>query len=246
MTLRSFIRRLIPHRWNAYDRARKDIVLYTGGRVFQGPFAGMQYFAASGDWTDCAMLLGLYERELTPIVQQAINGRWARVIEVGCAQGYYAIGIALKAPSAVEVFAFEANPDALMEARRKAVANNVDARIVWKGMGDPAALDALQLSARDLLFVDIDGGERDLLNPSRSPSLANCDILVETHDFLDHGISDELKHRFHDTHAVEEIIWRPVQRAEMPYPEATDTHALCVNGRPSQTWLWMQTRSKDA
>ena len=245
MNIRSLLKRFIPYHWSAYYRAKKDIILFTGGRVFQGPFAGMQYFAASGDWTDCAMLLGLYERELTPIIQQAVQGRWTRFIEIGCAQGYYAIGIALKAPSSVEVIAFEANPEALVEARKKAVANNVDERIVWKGTANSEELDGLHLSARDLLFVDIDGGERDLLVPSRSPSLSNCDILVETHDFLDRGISDELKQRFHDTHSIEEIVWRPVQRAEMPYPEATDTHALCVNGRPPLSWLWMEARKKN-
>src|SRR5947209_858143 len=113
--IRNLLRRFLPTKWSAYHRAQKEIILYTGGKVFQGPFAGMQYFAASGDFTDCAMLLGLYERELIPIIEQVVVGRWARFIEIGCAQGYYAVGIALKAPAAVGVIAFESNPDAVVE-----------------------------------------------------------------------------------------------------------------------------------
>jgi len=202
----------------------------------------MQYFASSNDWTDCAMLLGLYERELIPIIEEVAKGKWSRFIEIGCAQGYYAIGIALTAPVGLAIIAFDGNPEAIGEAKRKAAVNKVEQRIEWRGMANLGELQALELNGNDFLLVDIDGGERELLDPERIPALCACDILIETHDFIDPGVSELLKTRFESTHSCLEFTWKPVEKEEIPFPEATALHAQCVNGRPEQKWLWLQPR----
>src|SRR4051794_34670971 len=97
--MRNLLRNILPYRWSAYYRAKREIILYSGGHIVQGPFAGMQYFTRSDDWVDCAMLLGVYERELHPILAEVMAGRCKRFIDVGHAQGYYAVGVAWKSPA---------------------------------------------------------------------------------------------------------------------------------------------------
>lgn len=192
------------------------------------------------------MLLGLYERELTSIIEQVIGGRWSRFIDLGCAQGYYAVGIALKAGSTVAVIAFDSDPKIVVEARRKAAANKVEDRIVWKGAANAEELERLKLGGQDLLFVDIEGYERELLDPKRIPSLTGCDILVESHDFMYPGTSKLLRERFQASHSITEITWKPVPLEEIPFPESGNAHSLCVNGRPDISWMWMQVREKSS
>jgi hypothetical protein len=241
--LRNIARSLIPRRWTRYARAKREIVFFSGGKVYQGPFAGMIYLTAKSDWVDCAMLLGVYERELSAIVRAVLSGGYKRFIEVGSAQGFYAVGVALKGPKDIKVIAFESNELAREEAARKAAVNGLAAdKISWRGYCDTQTLGRLDLTAHDLLWIDIDGGERFLLSAESVPHLMSCDILVETHDFMDAGITDLLRGRFSPTHDIEELIWSPVKSEELPLPHATPIHALCVNGRPAQRWLMMRSR----
>ena len=51
-------------------------------------------------------LLGVYERELNPYIEQACALNFPLIVDVGAAEGYYAVGMALRNPSA-RVIAFE-------------------------------------------------------------------------------------------------------------------------------------------
>src|SRR3954451_18937011 len=66
-----------------------------GLQVAHGPFAGMEYLpgleASSGDLV--AKLLGTYERELHPVIEGWIAQPPAHMIDIGSAEGYYAVGL---------------------------------------------------------------------------------------------------------------------------------------------------------
>jgi methylase of polypeptide subunit release factors len=51
-------------------------------------------------------LLGSYEAELHPVLDQVIRNNYETIIDVGCAEGYYAVGLALSLPT-THVHAFD-------------------------------------------------------------------------------------------------------------------------------------------
>jgi hypothetical protein len=55
-------------------------------------------------------------------------------------------------------------------------------------------------SRKVLLMCDIEGAERELLDPELAPSLKGMDIIVESHECLTAGITQLLIDRFKATH----------------------------------------------
>ena len=69
--------------------------------VRSGPFTGMKYPKAEAAGSAfIPKLLGSYERELHPMIERLIAKGYDDVIDVGCAEGYYATGMALRLPGA--------------------------------------------------------------------------------------------------------------------------------------------------
>src|SRR5947207_8629242 len=113
--LKSFFRRAIPRLygrleegWTDYKikRMTKSIVKCRGLIIQAGPFAGMRYVAPATGRTILPKLLGSYETELHSIVEQVIAADHRVVINIGCAEGYYAVGLALRLPNS-RVYAFD-------------------------------------------------------------------------------------------------------------------------------------------
>jgi ribosomal protein L11 methylase PrmA len=76
--------------------------------------------------------VGTYELELSDIIEKIVRHGYTRVLNIGCAEGYYAIGLALRDP-AVEVFAFDTDPLSRMQTRRLARLNRVSHRVHVEG-----------------------------------------------------------------------------------------------------------------
>src|SRR5436190_882004 len=64
-------------------------------KVLGGIFKGLQYprFESSGSGL-VTKLLGSYENELHPFIQQLGANKYTEIIDIGCAEGYYAVGLA--------------------------------------------------------------------------------------------------------------------------------------------------------
>jgi hypothetical protein len=92
-------------------RSKRALVAQYGLKVIAGPFAGMLY----GNDVNCgayvAKLVGSYEQELHQVVHEIIGRDYRTIVDVGCAEGYYAVGLALKTKSA-EIHAFDTDDDA--------------------------------------------------------------------------------------------------------------------------------------
>jgi trans-aconitate methyltransferase len=43
-------------------------------------------------------LLGCYEQPLQPFIEQAIEAQYSTILNIGCAEGYYAVGMARRMP----------------------------------------------------------------------------------------------------------------------------------------------------
>src|SRR5262249_7917881 len=112
-----------------------------GGVGQHGPFAGMKYLPRSARSLLPPKLLGCYEAELPPVWERIAGRPYDTVINVGCGEGYYAVGLARLLP-AVHVHAFDADPLAQDLCRLLAERNGVAGRVTVAGACGPAELQA--------------------------------------------------------------------------------------------------------
>jgi hypothetical protein len=171
-----------------------------GTKVLSGPFAGMQFVSSVAEGCCVPKLLGCYEEELHPYVEAAISAGYERVLNIGVAEGYYAVGLARRMPSA-QVFAHDIDPNAQRTCAAVARANGVAPRVHIGGLfrGEDFAAHA---EHRTLLICDIEGAERELLDPQAYPALRKLDIIVELHDCVHAGLSTTIPARFAASHEI--------------------------------------------
>jgi hypothetical protein len=200
------------------DHARLDPGLWVARRVADelgltvrdGPFAGLRYVkraVSAPELADClpAKLLGSYEQELHPAIERMLGSRFETIVNVGAAEGYYAVGLALRAPDA-RVYAFETDTGRRELCKELARVNGVAERIDIGGECDPGWPAALEGDC--LLVMDCEGCEARLLGEDQAAALSGSALIVELHDFIDpraSGVADILR----PTHEVELVDARP-------------------------------------
>jgi Met-10+ like-protein len=225
----------------------KLVAARTGMVVQSGPFSGMRYIAKSHHSQLIPKWLGIYERELIGAVEEAIGLQPDTVVDVGAAEGYYAVGLALRMPQ-TRIIAFEMVPEARELLTNLAEINGVSDRITIRGACRSRDLaEVLENTGNTLVVCDVEGAEAYLLDPIRVPGLNRCHILVELHDIKLGGISEELRGRFSATHDIEHIWEEKRERSEFPYqtfytkmiPSSLDVAVSEVRaGR--MAWYWMR------
>jgi hypothetical protein len=67
-----------------------------------------------------------------------------------------------------------------------------------------------------LVLADIEGGEKELLDPALVDRMKSVDILVETHDGLLPGSTQAMMERLSATHDIERTASRPRTLADHP------------------------------
>jgi SAM-dependent methyltransferase len=171
-----------------------------GTIIWGGPFKGMDYVAAATEGALMPRLLGSYEGELHPHLRSFAEQDLEVVIDVGCAEGYYAVGLARLMPQ-VTVHARDINEGALAACKTLAEKNGVADRVIVGGEFKPEDFEAFA-GRRGLVMVDAEGAELDILQPELSPALAGLSLIVETHDIYRAGALATLQERFAPTHDV--------------------------------------------
>lgn len=171
-----------------------------GTVVMEGPLAGLDFLPQSAEGCHIAKLLGCYEQPLLPFIEAAIQANYPTILNIGCAEGYYAVGMARRMPN-TRVLAFDLNPKAQETCRALAEKNGVAERIQIGALFKPEDF-AAYAGQRVLLLCDIEGWERDLLNPELAPALKGMDIILESHECLIPGITQTLVQRFQATHDI--------------------------------------------
>jgi hypothetical protein len=171
-----------------------------GTLVMQGPLHGLDFLPQSAEGCHIAKLLGCYEQPLQPFIEAAIAENYPTILNIGCAEGYYAVGMARRMP-ATRVLAHDLNPKAQEVCTALAHKNGVSDRISIGGLFTPEDF-AAYAGQNVLLMCDIEGAERELLNPESAPALKGMDIIVESHECLISGITQLLIDRFKATHDI--------------------------------------------
>lgn len=245
------LRALLPPRFRPIGYLEHLAYSRTGGRVVGGPFKGMQYVQGSAGSAFIPKLLGIYERELHACVDSACNMDFPLIIDAGAAEGYYAVGMARRNPKA-RVLAFEMDDRARPLLENMAKLNGVEDRIDIRAKCERADLkSALAQATRALLICDVEGYEDVLLRPDEIPALRSAHLLVEMHDFVIPGITEDITQRFTPSHRITRIWQEPRRSDEFPF-HTTATALLprryldwaVSEWRPERmSWLWMEPRS---
>ena len=173
---------------------------HQGTVVMQGPLAGLDFIRQSSEGCHVAKLLGSYEQPLQPFVVAAMKAKYQTILNIGCAEGYYAVGMALNMTD-TKVLAFDLDPIARETCKSLALKNKVSERVSIGGLFKPEDF-ASYANQKVLVFCDIEGAEKDLLDPNLAPELAHMDLIVESHECLIPGLTNSLIGRFKNTHDI--------------------------------------------
>ena len=175
-----------------------------GFEVLNGPFKGMKY--PSIDITELTLvpkISGSYEKQLEPVVNNIINAPFNNILDVGCAEGYYAVGFAKSMPQTT-VHAYDINEKDLAFCKKMAALNSVS-NMTFNNFCSPQTLINFNYGEKSLVFCDCEGYELDLFTNEAVKALSNTEVLVEFHDFVNPVISETLIERFKGTHDIQVI-----------------------------------------
>jgi hypothetical protein len=171
----------------------------------------MRYVSESVGSQYWPKLFGTYEAELHACLTNWDAVGFRKVVDVGAAEGYYAVGCALRWPQA-KVDAFESEEKGRQLVSAMAAANGVVDRVRVHGHATVASLRAAFPAPRSgpvLCIMDVEGAEEELADAEAVPALLGTHLLIETHEFAVPGIGNLLKERFHGSHDLTEIRPRP-------------------------------------
>jgi predicted O-methyltransferase YrrM len=220
----------------------------TSCRVAAGPFTGMKYGGASFGSAYLPKLIGIYERELVPVIEKLCSLNPNLIVDIGAAEGYYAVGLALKNPTA-RIVAYEREKRGRELLAIMAKLNGISSRVEIRGICEqPDIREVLEGSAASVVICDVEGDEKYLLDPEAVVTLRAASILVEVHEFVHPGIAEALRERFSQTHKVTAINQEPRSGSEFPWrtfgTKLLPSYYLewaVSEGRVAQmSWLWME------
>ncbi|WOJ98287.1 50S ribosomal protein L11 methyltransferase [Congregibacter brevis] len=218
-------------------------------KVATGLFKGLTFSEAHSWGNDLgAMLLGSYEKEVLAKLNSTQLKDYAAIVDVGCADGFYAIGLARICPNA-KMFAYDLSARARQVTTENARLNDVLDRIEVREFCDPVELQNLSNSIKGkiLVIVDIEGAETDLICASSLPALESADLLVECHDRVSGDHYRDLENLLKQTHSIERILREGRNPNDYPslekMPDLEFVTGLCEMRSRSSSWLWAKANS---
>ncbi len=250
--LKLIARTLIPLRWHwsrSCPRYLTNLVLNrTKMQVYDGPFKDLKYIDHSLASVYIPKLLGIYENELHSYIEKACDIDFDSVIDIGAAEGYYAVGMALRLKKAI-VTAFE-----IEEEGQKAIAELAGLNGLLGSMNILGRCELMDLktslreSGRTLIICDVEGYEETLLDIEKIPALKDAYILVELHDFVKRDLSQIIRERFQSSHRIEHIWQTERSLNDFPFktirtriiPKAYIENELSEFRPERMSWFWME------
>ena len=217
-----------------------------GDVVQSGPFAGMRLSRANQGSLPGPRLLGCYEQELHEIIRDGV-GQYRRILNVGCAEGWYAVGLARLYPH-LEIVAYDIDAQARSACAKLAELNDVAGRIDIRAAFDAAQLAELAESGV-LVLMDIEGAEADLLPTLRRKDVDCCDWLIEIHEVATTSTLDVVTHELGSSHDLRIFPQTPRNFTEHPLLEKLsqlDRFLAQWEGRGSEPWVMAVAREHRA
>jgi len=193
------------------------VIEKTKSTVVGGPFVGLKINPDEGSFGNGLVvgqgliikLLGFMEQELHPHIEKIIKYNPSQIVNLGCAEGYYAVGLGLRIPS-VPIVAVDIDLNAIRLTTENAQVNGIADRLSFIDLRGMESLEEQVeiMSKHDLKkggmwIVDIEGAEAEVLDIDKMPVLETCSIIVETHDHMGPSTLQDLKDRFSKSHNIE-------------------------------------------
>jgi hypothetical protein len=232
------------------QREQRVKSLFSDLTVRNGFFRGLKYPSAESHGSSLyPKLLGSYESELTNVIEKICSTPYSDIVVVGCAEGFYATGLAMRLPDA-KIHAYDINPAAIEASMKMASLNKVSGRIGFGAFCSPDTLKNFSFSGRSLIVCDCEGYEIELFNSSNADKLKATDILIELHDGKNERISPYLFRLFEPTH--QRLIIQSVN-CFTKAPEYTELKGLnddelemCLRERNGiMQWVFFTSRAND-
>ena len=224
------------------------------GKVLAGPFKDKAYITSTGKGSLASKWIGVYESELSHVVDEIIQKSPSVIIDVGSAESYYGVEFARTLPRA-HIYAFDSSPRG-RRILRQMMHLNACTNITVGGLCDHRRLNAtIARSPTALVVGDTEGAALQLLDPVNAPAIVHADILVECHRIGDESpfhTAEHLMSRFEASHLVEQINSRDLDISKLGtlHPSLASSapdglHTITNEGRGEpQCWLWMRVKSK--
>ena len=238
--------------WFRYEKSKLDHLQATqilkeyfkDLTVKLGYFKGLKYPSFSSFGSSLfPKLSGSYESELFPFFKEMETKKYDTIMDIGCAEGFYAIGLALKYPNAT-VEAFDIEPEARRLCRMMAEVNNVNHQISISEACTPAHIKNIDTNLSTFIICDCEGYERTLFNEDNIKSLINADVLIELHPMHVKDVKEYLLQLFDKTHHLRLVGSYDDNRKLFDLPEMYDQFSnlersfLVTEGRSfSMDWL---------
>lgn len=219
--------------------------------VKKGPFKGMVY----PEWNSRGSMLlpklfGTYENEPWEAIEKFRSRTYAEIIDIGCAEGYYAIGLA-RIFSGSKVTACDIDETSRDLCKKMAVANKVEDRVHVSGKFSSEDIKLFDPKCRNLIISDCEGFENDLFTEETLVHLIHSDLIIETHDFIVPGTLERLRKLFSKTHHLDIIntIGEKEKLTKVSLPELNSylpyiRRRLISEQRPG-TMYWLVIESKN-
>ena len=89
-------------KWRS-ELIKNTILKNNGTKVLDGPVKGLDFLERSAEGCHVAKLLGCYEQPLHEKLMGVLKGNYDKIINIGSAEGYYAVGLAVAVPEVVSL-----------------------------------------------------------------------------------------------------------------------------------------------
>jgi hypothetical protein len=216
-----------------YDADIRDwMVPHFGPVILAGPFAGMRYLPYEVRLV-LPKLIGTYELEVHEAIERVIRTRYDRLINIGSAEGYYAVGLARAMPWLL-VQAYDINEPRHATLLELATLNGSEARTTIAGECTHQELERFA-GERVIVVCDIEGAELQVLDPDAAPALRSYDIIVEIHDLVGGTeVHDRLAERFRASHDM--MFIRATDRSGVATPMLPWWFTRAARNRALDDW----------
>jgi hypothetical protein len=218
------------------DAAKHYIERY-GSTIRYGPFAGTIYPLESAlSRHSIPKLLGTYEHELHGIITSIAKRKYDLVIDIGSAEGYYAVGLARLLQT--YVLSYDPEPAERRFCGSAARLNNVADLVELRDLFHPSDIRRFR-DRRVLCICDCEGFESEIFNASTIRDVAKWDILIELH-----GTAEDKLKGLNWPQKTSTVISEPLS---WPYKEleglGDQKRLLSEYRNGTQTWLWCDSES---
>jgi len=233
----------LEREWGCSDLTKK-IIGMQGPVVKRGPFAGVEFVEQTHHRHLTPKLIGAYESELHPAWDKILSEDYEQVLDVGSAEGYYAVGLALHYPQ-TEVIAFDT--DAWARRMTTLMAERNDANNLKVRSACTVSWLRSNLKKEAFILSDCEGFEDQLIDPEKILILRTCDLLIELHESPAPGVTERMKERLSSSHDLTFLESQETNPAD--YPElqrlSKQRQNLAVSDLRSdngQEWLYARAK----